>query len=314
MPYSLDLRKKIVEAYETGKTSIRKVANQFMVNPKTVERLVKQQRETGNLEPKKAGNPTPSQLEAHKELVIATVEANSDWTLAQYCEEIGEKTGVRVTTGAMCRYLQKQKLTLKKKTYRSAKAPSAEYQQERLNYWQQVKDVKPEDLICIDETGIWEGMERPMARSLEGRRAFSYRKSYKGQKHTVIGAISIDGLVCVRTIKDSMKGEDFEAFLREDLCPKLCKGKVVVMDNLKIHKNEKVQQMITETGARTLYLPRYSPDFNPIEMLWSVLKAFIRQFKPQTLFAIQQVLRIFWLLLDKSFFKNWFAKCCYCTS
>jgi len=177
MPYSLDLRKKIVAAYEAGKTSIRKVAKQFMINPRTVERLVNQQRETGNLEPKKAGNPTPSQLEAYKELLVATVEAHPDWTLWQYCEDIGEKTGVNVTTGAMCRYLNKQKLTLKKKTYRSEKAASEECQQERLNFWQNVKDVKPEDLICIDETGIWQGMERPMARSLEGRRAFSYRKS-----------------------------------------------------------------------------------------------------------------------------------------
>ena len=115
MPYSLDLRKKIVAAYEAGKTSIRKVAKQFMVNPKTVERLVNQQRETGNLEPKKSGNSTPSQLEAHQELLIATVAAHPDWTLWQYCEEIGEKTGVNVTTGAMCRYLNKKKLTLKKR-------------------------------------------------------------------------------------------------------------------------------------------------------------------------------------------------------
>ena len=127
-------------------------------------------------------------------------------------------------------------------------------------------------------------------KELEGRRAFSHRKSYKGQKHTIIGAISIDGLVCIKMIKDLMKAEDFEIFVREDLCPKLSKGKVVVMDNLKIHKSEKVQQMITETGAKPLYLPRYSPNFNPIEILWSVLKAFIIQFKPQTSFAIQQVL------------------------
>ena len=208
---------------------------------------------------------------------------------------------------------EKTKVNLKKKTYRSEKAASEECQQERLDYWQSVKDVKPEDLICIDETGIWEGMEKTTARSWEGRRAFSQRKCYKGQKYTIIGAISIDGLVCIKTIKDSMKGEDFEAFVRDDLCPKLSKGKVVIMDNLNSHKKEIVQQMITDTGAKPLYLPRYSPDFNPIEMLWSVLKAFIRQFKPQTLFAIQQVLRIFLLLLDKSFFKNWFAKCCYCT-
>jgi transposase len=115
MPYSLDLRTKIVSAYETEKTSIRKVAKQFMLSPKTVASFIKLKRETGNLEPKKSGNPTPSQLEAHKELIVATVEANPDWTLWQYCEEVGEKTGVYITTGAMCRYLKKQNLTLKKR-------------------------------------------------------------------------------------------------------------------------------------------------------------------------------------------------------
>jgi len=80
-------------------------------------------------------------------------------------------------------------------------------------------------LICIDEIGVWDGMERPMARSLEGRRAFSHRKSYKGQKHTVIGAISIDGLVCIKAIKDSMKGENFETFVSEDLCQNSLKAR-----------------------------------------------------------------------------------------
>ncbi|NJK35831.1 MAG: IS630 family transposase, partial [Oscillatoriales cyanobacterium SM2_2_1] len=59
-------------------------------------------------------------------------------------------------------------------------------------------------------------------------------------------------------------------------CPRLYKGKVVVMDNLKIHKSVKVQQMITDKGAKLLYVPRCSPNFNPIEMLWSILKGFIR--------------------------------------
>jgi len=86
-----------------------------MLSPKTVASFIKLKRETGNLEPKKSGNPTPSQLEAHKELIVATVEANPDWTLWQYCEEVGEKTGVYITTGAMCRYLKKQNLTLKKR-------------------------------------------------------------------------------------------------------------------------------------------------------------------------------------------------------
>jgi transposase len=310
--YSIDIREKIVTAYEAGNTSIRKVAERFMVTKRTVHRLVKQYRETGSLEPKKPGGKTPSCLEAHKDLIVSTVEEHPDWTLWQYCEEIGEKTGVYVSTVTMCLFLKRQNLTLKKKTYRSERIADAEGQQERLDYWQAVKDVKPENLIFIDETGIWEGMERQKARSLEGRRAFSRRGCYKGQKLTVIGAISIKGLVCVKTITGSMKGKDFKTFVKEDLCPKLNSEKVVVMDNLKAHKGEEVQTMITTTGAKILYLSRYSPDFNPIEMLWSVIKAFIRQFKPQTLDALQKVLGIFFLLLDKSFFRNWFTKCCYC--
>lgn len=186
-------------------------------------------------------------------------------------------------------------------------------QQERVDFWQEVKDIDPASLIFIDESALWEGMERSVARSPKGRKAFSLRAVYKGQKHTLIGAISIKGLVCLKTIKGSMKGKDFEAFIRDDLCPHLSSENVVVMDNLNSHKSAQVQQLITATGAKPLYLPRHSPDFNPIEMLWSVLKSFVRKFKPHSLHVIQIVLKTFFLLLDKSFFSNWFSKCCYCT-
>ena len=311
--YPLDFRKKIVSAYEAGNTSIRKVAERFMVTKRTVQRLIKQYRETGDLTPKKVGTKKPSALEAHKEIIVQTVEQYPDWTLWQYCEEIADKTGVSVSTGSMCQFLAKQELTLKKKTFRSEKVVSEEVQQERVDYWQEVKDVDPENFIFIDESALWEGMERSVARSPKGRKALCLRAAYKGQKHTIIGAISIKGLVCVKTIKGSMKGKDFEAFIQDDLCPHLSASNVVVMDNLNSHKSIQVQELITATGAKPLYLPRYSPDFNPIEMLWSVLKAFIRKFKPPSLTAIHIVLKTFFLLIDKSFFRNWFSKCCYCT-
>jgi len=278
-----------------------------------VQRFVKQYQETGDLSAKKPGGRPGSILEAHKEIVENTVEEHPDWTLEQYCEEVGQKTGEYVSRSTMCVFLKKVGLSLKKKTFRSAKAASEDGQKQRLEYWQKVKEVKAENLIFIDETGIWEGMERSVARSPKGKRAFSYREKYKGQKHTVIGAISLDGVVCVKTIKASMKGEDFRAFLRDDLSPKLNADKVVVMDNLNTHKAEEAQQIITATGAKTLFLSTYSPDFNPIEMLWSVLKSFIRKFKTQDWEKMQAVLKMFFLLLDHSFFRNWFAKCCYCT-
>jgi transposase len=150
--YSLDFREKIVSAYEGGSTSIRKVAERFMVTKRTVQRLIKQNRETGDLTPKKVGTKKPSPLEEHKEIIVETVEQHPDWTLWQYCEEIMEKTGVSTSTGSMCRFLAKQELTLKKKTFRSEKVASEEVQQERVDYWQEVKDVDPENFIFIDES------------------------------------------------------------------------------------------------------------------------------------------------------------------
>ena len=311
--YPLDFREKIVRAYEAGNTSIRKVAKRFMVTKRTVQRLIKQNKETGDLTPKKVGTKKASPLEAHKVVIVEMVEQHPDWTLWQYCEEIVEKTDVSVSTGSLCRFLAKQELTLKKKTFRSEKVVSEEVQQERVDFWQEVKDIAPESLIFIDESALWEGMERSVARSPKGRKAFSLRAVYKGQKHTLIGAISIKGLACLKTIKGSMKGKDFETFIQDDLCPHLSSGNVVVMDNLNSHKSTQVQQLITATGAKPLYLPRYSPDFNPIEMLWSVLKSFVRKFKPPSLPVMQIVLKTFFLLIDKSFFSNWFPKCCYCT-
>ena len=79
--------------------------------------LIKQNRETEDLTPKKVGTKKPSPLEAHKEIIVETVEQHPDWTLWQYCEEIVEKTGVSVSTGTMCRFLEKQELTLKKRRF-----------------------------------------------------------------------------------------------------------------------------------------------------------------------------------------------------
>jgi transposase len=128
--YSLDFREKIVRAYEAGNTSIRKVAKRFMVTKRTVQRLITQNRETGDLTPKKVGTKKASPLEAHKVVIVEIVEQHPDWTLWQYCEEIAEKTGVSVSTARMCRFLAKQGMTLKKTSFRSAKVATQEVQQE----------------------------------------------------------------------------------------------------------------------------------------------------------------------------------------
>jgi len=111
-----------------------------------------------------------------------------------------------------------------------------------------------------------------------------------------------------------MNGKDFRQFVKTKLLPRLRKGYVVVMDNLRAHKMEGIGQLIQTKGAEVLYLPPYSPEFNPIEMLWSVLKNMVRRFKSDTLSQLRILIEVGLRLIDKPFFKNWFAKCCYCIS
>jgi len=114
-PLSKDIREKIVNTYEEGNTSIRKVAERFRVSKNTVQKLVKQKRETGNINPQKAKGGKPSQLTGWEKEVTRMVEEHSDYTLSEYCELWEDRGGVRLSESAMCRFLGKLKLTRKKR-------------------------------------------------------------------------------------------------------------------------------------------------------------------------------------------------------
>lgn len=113
-PYSLDLREKIVSTYEAGNTSIRQVAERFQVSKNTVQSLLKRKQATGALQPAAATGGKASQLTGYEQEIAEMVETHQDYTLSEYCEYWQDKTGVRVSESTMCRFLQKQQLTVKK--------------------------------------------------------------------------------------------------------------------------------------------------------------------------------------------------------
>ncbi len=112
--HSLDLRNRVVVCYNAGNISIRKLAERFMVNKKTVHQWLQRYREQGTVEPKQATSFRKSQLDAHRETVHAMVKEHPDYTLAEYCESCEEKTGVRLSESAMCRFLNNENLSRKK--------------------------------------------------------------------------------------------------------------------------------------------------------------------------------------------------------
>ena len=106
----------------------------------------------------------------------------------------------------------------------------------------------------------------------------------------------------------------FEAFIIIKLVPKLWKGACVVMDNCSIHLGEEVKKAIEKQGARLIYLSPYSPDFSPIENLWSKLKNILRSIKTTNYQELAKAIDLAFSQVTSSNIFNWFTHCCYCTS
>lgn len=158
------------------------------------------------------------------------------------------------------------------------------------------------------------GLARLYGRSLKGQKLYDLEAIYRGKNLTSIGAISLKKVLAFETLTKAINGEEFKKFLQEKLIPELWKGAVLIMDNLSAHKVEGVEEMLREVGVKVIYLSPYSPEFNPIEHLWSELKSFVRRFAPKTEEALKQLLKLALLLVSEKSLKNYFTHCCYCTS
>ena len=113
--YSLDLREKIVQAYEHGNTSVRKVASNFGVTKSFVQKLLLMKKKEGHVKPKKQGGAVKGDLDGYDIQLAAMVEQYPDKTLLEYCEYWATTFNIWVSTSTMCRALKKQNLTLKKR-------------------------------------------------------------------------------------------------------------------------------------------------------------------------------------------------------
>lgn len=128
---------------------------------------------------------------------------------------------------------------------------------------------------------------------------------------TVIGAVRVDGTTAAMAIEGATDTEVFRAFVREVLVPTLRPGDIVVMDNLAPHKNELTIALIEAAQASALFLPPYSPDLNPIELMWSKVKAALRAAEARTHDALLDALASALDSISASDARNWFAHCGY---
>ena len=139
-------------------------------------------------------------------------------------------------------------------------------------------------------------MTRAYARAPVGMRAVDAVPKNWGDAITVTAALTLDGIVAPMMLYGAMNARAFEAYVEQCLAPELREGDVVVLDNLGAHKSPRVHEVVEAAGARLVYLPAYSPDFNPIEHAWSKVKALLRKAKARTVPKLTHALR--WALLQ----------------
>jgi len=147
-------------------------------------------------------------------------------------------------------------------------------------------DVPVGKLVFVDESSATTDMQRRRGRSPRGERCVAAGPAGHWKVATLIGAVRVDGPLACATLDGAVDGPSFLAWVTEDLCPQLRAGDVVVMDNLSSHKSPGVSEAIAATGAQLAYLPPYSPDFNPIEPMWSKVKEALRSAAARTLDAL----------------------------
>ncbi len=155
---------------------------------------------------------------------------------------------------------------------------------------------------------------RLYARALRGQRARGTRPQKRGKNVSMFGAIALKGIVASLNLLGSTDGLTFEAFVIRKLVPNLWQGATVVWDNSSIHKGKEIEQAIIDAGAKLIYLPPYSPDFNPIENFWSKVKNILRSIGARTYLALETAIAEAYSQVSSKDIQNWFAHCCYCTS
>lgn len=155
------------------------------------------------------------------------------------------------------------------------------------------------------------GLTRTYARAPKGKRAQVREPFNHGVNISVINALGLRGLCAPMMIEGAVDKAVFDLYVEHFLVPKLCPGDVVLLDNMAFHHSPHAIRLIEQTGARVEHLPAYSPDFNPIELCISKLKAILRGIKADTQRKLQNALARAMEQVTLEDIRGWFSHCGY---
>jgi hypothetical protein len=188
----------------------------------------------------------------------------------------------------------------------------------RAAYLEKVAAIDSAKLVFIDESGFSLDLHRRYGWTIGGGRCMEAVPVNTGMNRSVVGAYSLPtaenptGMWALWQKLGAWNAYLFELYISEGVLPLLPEGSVLVMDNASIHKGESLAKMVAEAGCSILYLAPYSPDFSPIEPVWSWLKHHVRKAKPADDTQREQAIWEAQMALPPSAAKGWFTHCGLC--
>ena len=292
--YQVDLRWRMVWQRLVQGFSLQVVACNLSVDPSTVQRVCKKFELVGTVEKKKyicSNHPLKKLTKPVQFVLLHLVLRRPGIYLTEIQQELFVQLGLKVSAALICNFLKKSNFTRKKMQLIAAQRD----EDVRSTFVIDVTIYVRRLIVFIDETGCdrRNAIQR-YAYGLRGKPVRCQKLLVRGEHISAIAAMSVEGLLEVKIVRGGVTGEIFDEFVNKQLLFHLMSfngsnpNSIVIMDNCSIHHTESVAQSFDDIGVIVHYLPPYSPDYNPIELLFSKVKYLIKRMEVE-LSAVEDI-------------------------
>ncbi len=269
-----EARELLVEGYEATHNA-EAIAKIFHVNKYTVYHLEERKRKTGSVD-------LQTWRRGRKALLSSTDKARIAECITKNptinFEELRTQLGLKVSISTMSRVVRALGFRVKKVGLSATERERPRCAGKNVSSGKELKlAIEHWKLVFLDESGVNIGMTRSYRRAIGKARVHGSAPLNVLTSQTVLASVRLNGQITYTMYPGGTTGERFLDYLKNVLIPTLHKGDIVVMDNMRSHHVKGVEEVLRAAGMIPLYLPPYSPDLNPIEMLWSKMKAILRK-------------------------------------
>ena len=174
-----------------------------------------------------------------------------------------------------------------------------------------IKGIDITKLVPLDESSVNLAFSRNYGRALTNERVKEGRNDVRFKRKSILSTFRLNGKKCPIVFDGTLNKELFSEYIKTQLRPHLEEDDVLLLDNSSVHKSKLVIDTLNECKIKHLFLPRYSPDYNPIELLWAFMKSSLRKTKARTDEKLDEAIGSVLNNVPLEYIKHWFAHCGY---